>query len=198
MRRRHTIVACLIGCGVVAAPLMLAAPPPEGNAQSAEHSATAQADATAAKPAGGDAGKRKYATELLAGKVVWLADALERRFGVRTEPAAAESAVVLETPQGHLIPLVPDTRGWAFVVDEHLRDIDLQLLVRRYEGAPHVQVIRVLKPKDDGLYEVDYWCDICAIPMYILKPCECCQGQTRLREQKLEPGQEPKIPAADR
>lgn len=198
MRRRLMIVACLVCCAFVAAPFGLAARPPEGKAQSAGRSQSGQANSTAAKSADVGVTKRQYTTELLAGKVVWLADALERRFGVRTEPPAAESAVVLETAQGRLVPLVPDTRGWAFAVDEHLRDVDLQLLVRRYEGAPHVQVIRVLKPKDDGLYEVDYWCDICAIPMYILKPCECCQGQTRLREQKLEPGQEPKVPAADR
>ena len=51
-----------------------------------------------------------------------------------------------------------------------------------------IQVIRVLAASADGLYEIDYWCDICAIPMYILKDCECCQGPTRLREQLVETG----------
>jgi hypothetical protein len=49
-----------------------------------------------------------------------------------------------------------------------------------------LQVIRVFERRKDGLYEIDYWCDICAIPMYILKPCECCQGETRLRETKVD------------
>ena len=133
-----------------------------------------------------DSPPRKYATLKVRGKVVWLDAALQRLYGVATEPAVAETAVVLETPEGQLLPIVPDTRGRAFQLDARLRDIELELLVRRYEGVPMIQVIRVLRPKADGLYEIDYWCDICAIPMYLLKPCECCQGPTRLREQRVE------------
>jgi len=148
-----------------------------------------------AAPSEKPAAARKYTTEIIKGKVVWLSDALQRHYGVRTEVAAEKSAVVLEMAGGRLAPLVPDTRGWAFTVDERLRDVDLELLVRRYEGSPYAQVIRVLERKDDGLYEIDYWCDICAIPMFILKPCECCQGETRLREQKLDG--EPQVSGAD-
>jgi hypothetical protein len=157
--------------------------------------AAAKQDAPA-KPADGKpapADERKYTTETLRGKVVWLADALQQQFGVRTEADAARSAVVLETAEGRLVPIVPDTRGWAFTVDERLRDVELELRVRRYERSSYVQVIRVLKRQQGELYEIDYWCDICAIPMFILKPCECCQGETRLREQK--PDDAPALPA---
>ena len=131
--------------------------------------------------------RRKYTTETLRGRVVWLEDALARGFDVTTEPDAAETTVVLETAERRLWPIVPDTRGRAFAVDERLRGVKLQLLVRRYADAPLVQIIRVFRPKADGIvYEVDYWCDICSIPMYILKPCECCQGPTRLRERAVE------------
>jgi hypothetical protein len=147
-------------------------------------SASKLADATAASS--DPAVKRPYTTETLRGKVVWLSDALERLYGVATEPAAAESSVVLETSEGHLLPIIPDTRGQSFVVDGRLRGIDLELPVRRYQGVSLVQVIRVLTRRADGLYEIDYWCDVCAIPMYILKDCECCQGPTRLREQLVE------------
>ena len=123
---------------------------------------------------------------MLRGKVVWLSEALERLYGVSTEPDAAETTVAIETDAGHLQPIVPDTRGQSFVVDGRLRDIALELPVRRYQGVSWVQVIRVLSRRADGLYEIDYWCDICAIPMYILKPCECCQGASRLREQLVE------------
>ncbi len=132
--------------------------------------------------------KRKYTTETVRGRVVWLEEALARGFGVTTEPSAAETTVVLETAEGRLLPIIPDVRGRAFVVDSRLRNVDLQLLVRRYTDAPMIQVIRVFRPKDDGLYELDYWCDICAIPMFILKDCECCQGPTRLRERPVEEG----------
>lgn len=136
----------------------------------------------------------KFTTETVKGKVVWLADGLKRRFGVATEPQAAEALAALETPDGKLIPIVPDVRGRAFMVDERLRGIDMQLLVRRYEGAPLIQVIRVFAIKPDGIYELDYWCDICAIPMFILKDCECCQGPTRLRERLTDPADTAKVP----
>lgn len=149
----------------------------------------------AEKPSDGapakDAPAAPYTTEKLRGKVVWLEQALKRRYGVSTEPDAAGTSVVLEMAEGALLPIIPDTRGRAFAVDERLRDKELVLLVRRFKKAPLIQVIRVLRPTAEGLVEVDYWCDICAIPMYILKPCECCQGETRLRERPLDEVFEP-------
>ncbi|HTM53420.1 MAG TPA: hypothetical protein VL175_05300 [Pirellulales bacterium] len=130
--------------------------------------------------------KPAWITETLRGKVVWLDEALARLYGVAVEPATAHTEVALETPAGALVPIMSDTRGRAFAVDERLRDVELELLVRRYSGAPHVQVIRVRKHTPEGLRELDYWCDICAIRMYILKDCECCQGPTRLREEPAE------------
>lgn len=136
-------------------------------------------------------GEQPYTTERLRGKVVWLDEALARLFNITSEPDAEKTQVVLEMADGRLWPLVLDTRGRSFIVDERLRDVELELLVRRYEKAPLVQVIRILRPTDEGLVEVDYWCDICAIPMFILKPCECCQGETRLRERPLSEVFEP-------
>jgi hypothetical protein len=129
---------------------------------------------------------RAFTTQTVRGKVVWLDEALKRLYGVATEPDAAESAVALETADGQLMPIVADTRGRAFMVDPRLREVDLELLVRRYAGVPMIQVIRVFQTKPEGRYEIDYWCDVCAISMTILKPCECCQGPTRLRLERVE------------
>ncbi len=134
--------------------------------------------------------RRKYTTETVRGRVAWLEDALARGFGVTTVPDAAQTTVVLETAGRRLWPIVPDTRGRAFVIDKRLRDIELELLVRRYADVPMIQVIRVYRPRGERVYEIDYWCDICAIPMVILKPCECCGGQTRLRERPVKNGSE--------
>jgi len=130
----------------------------------------------------------KYTTELLEGRVVWLADALERRFGVKSVPEAQQRTLALESPDGALHPIVEDIRGRAFRVDKRLRSLDVQLVVRRYKGSPAVQVIRVYAVKKDGKYEIDYWCDICAIAMFELKDCECCQGPVTLRERLVEEG----------
>jgi len=179
------------GAGDERAPAKSAKQPPTKQAEpSAAAPATKEpastAPATKAPPAAAE-----YTTEKLRGKVVWLDEALKRLYQITSEPDAEGTQVVLEMADGRLVPLVPDTRGRSFVVDERLRNVELELLVRRYARQPFAQVIRVLRPTDQGMLEVDYWCDICAIPMYILKPCECCQGETRLRERPLEEVFEP-------
>jgi hypothetical protein len=127
-----------------------------------------------------------FETEVLAGRVVFLAETLDRKFSVKSVPEAQERILAVETKEGTLVPLVEDTRGRAFRVDERMRKLDLELTVRRYEGSPSVQVIRVCELAKDGKYEIDYWCEICSIPMFELKECECCQGPIELRKRKVE------------
>jgi hypothetical protein len=108
-----------------------------------------------------------------------------RRFGITTVPEAAKRSLALEKADGALVPIVEDVRGRAFRSDERLRKAEVELLVRRYEGSPAVQVIRLFELGKEAKYELDYWCDICAISMVELKPCDCCQGETILRRQKV-------------
>lgn len=128
----------------------------------------------------------KYTTETLRGRVVWMAEALRRRYGIDTDDDAAHASAALETAGGELYPLVKDFRGRGFWLDPRLHELDLELVVRRYKGSPAVQVVRVYTLRQGRRHELDYWCDICAIPMYELKACECCQGPTRLRERLVE------------
>ena len=85
----------------------------------------------------------------------------------------------------------PRGQGWAhraageglakaggFWLDPRLRSGEVELLVRRYEKAPAVQLIRWYALRKGGRFEVDYWCDICAVPMYELKTCECCREKS--------------------
>jgi len=128
----------------------------------------------------------KPETVTLRGRAVWLDQAVERRVGVPSDQDAHQQQVALETPDGELIPLVKDGRGRGFWKDPRLRDRDLELLVRRWPGLPLAQVIEVYSLHDDQRFLLDYWCDICAIPMYELKACECCQGEIRLRERPVD------------
>lgn len=129
---------------------------------------------------------KRYTTEALRGKVVWLAEALERQFDLKTDDDVSHAVAALERSDGRLDPLLKDARGRAFYSDERLRGIEVELSVRRYAGSPMVQVVRVYTIKPDGKYELDYWCDVCSIAMYELKPCECCQAPIRLRERRVE------------
>ena len=122
----------------------------------------------------------------LRGRVVYQNEALAEKYGIGTVEEAKERTLALQTADGTLVPLVEDVRGRAFRVDERLRKAEVELLVRRYAGSPAVQVIRVFEVAKDGKFELDYWCDICAIAMFELKPCDCCQGDTVLRRRKAE------------
>jgi hypothetical protein len=127
-----------------------------------------------------------YATETLVGHVVFHNEAFEKATGVASVPEAGERLLALKTEAGLLVPLLEDVRGRAFRRDERLRQMHVELLVRRYPQSPLVQIIRVFERTPDGRYEIDYWCEICAIAMFEKKDCECCQGPVELRRRKVD------------
>jgi PAS domain-containing protein len=137
--------------------------------------------AAAASATEQSAAPAKFQTKTLRGRVVFMAEALQRRFGIKSVDEAQQRLLALEATDGELYPIVADVRGRSFRRDKRLRDIDVELLVRRYEGSPMIQVIRVYELAKDGKYELDYWCEICAIAMFELKACDCCQGPIELR-----------------
>jgi len=120
--------------------------------------------------------------ELFVGKVLWLRDALAKK-GIKTRPEMDEQAALV-TQTGEIIPLVADWRGRAFFQDERLRNRKVELVGIRKAGSPYLQVLMVyVFDKQNRRQYTDYWCDICSIPMYEIKECECCQGPIRLRFQ---------------
>ncbi|GIW90860.1 MAG: hypothetical protein KatS3mg109_1292 [Pirellulaceae bacterium] len=132
----------------------------------------------------------EFETFTIAGRIVWLNEALSRRFGIQTVPEAREQMFALETDQGELFAIAEDIRGRALRRDERLRQLKrCELLVRRYRGSPVVQIIRMFEVDGDKRYELDYYCDICAITMFELKACDCCQGPIRLRRREVPAGE---------
>ena len=99
----------------------------------------------------------KYRMRSIRGRVVWLNEALKRRFGIGTVPEAAERVLALETPEGQLLPIVEDIRGRAFRKDPRLRKMDVELLVRQYTDSPLLQIIRVYAHEKGGLVCVVPW-----------------------------------------
>ncbi len=122
----------------------------------------------------------------LEGQVVWFADALQQQLGVQLVPSARESLLALRTARGEILPLIEDLRGHSFRVDPRLRQMRVELLVRRYQATPAVQILRIYEVTEEGKWQVDYWCDICSIAMYEAGPCSCCQQENRLRKRKVQ------------
>ena len=143
----------------------------------------AKPTAPAAQPA--PASEPEPKKELFKGKVVFAVDALKEK-GFR--PAEEmKGQVVLQTESGDLIPILADWRGRAFFQDERLRNRPVELVGYRKPGIPYLQILMVFTFNEAGEREyTDYWCDVCSIPMYEIKACECCQGDIRLRFQKQD------------
>ena len=118
--------------------------------------------------------------EIYSGKVVLAQEALKKR-GIKVADEM-KSQAVLELESGELLPIAADWRGRAFYQDERLRHRKVELVGYRRPGIPYLQVLNVFTFNDKNeRQDTDYWCDICSIPMYEIKECECCQGPIRLR-----------------
>lgn len=125
--------------------------------------------------------------ELYQGTVLLAQEALKKR-GIKVAAEMKDQAV-LETSDGELIPIAADWRGRAFFQDKRLRNRKTELVGYRRKGVPYLQVLVVFFINEKGKREeMDYWCDVCAIPMYEIKACECCQAPIRLR---FRPGKLP-------
>ncbi|MEC9004059.1 MAG: hypothetical protein VX644_11845 [Planctomycetota bacterium] len=180
---RQATARTLLACGVLATTVVVVGgqqvqerkPSRPPVARSASEPARAKAD--------------PYKMRHLRGRVVWLHEVLKRRYGIGTVPEAAQRILALETPQGQLFPIVEDIRGRAFRKDSRLRQLDCELLVRQLKDSSLIQIIRVYAHEKGKKVEVDYWCEICAIAMYELKPCDCCQGAIDLRKRPVADSQ---------
>jgi hypothetical protein len=163
----------LLGFAVCASIAVFAVPSFAAPADKSETDHSAKQDAKAPEP------KR----ELYTGRVVFLLDALKRR-GVKAYDEH-EGDVVLETPEGKLIPILSNWRGRAFYQDKRLRNRKVELIAYRRPDLPYLQVISIyVFDKEGHRMYMDYWCDICSIPMYEIKPCDCCQGPIDIRFQR--------------
>jgi hypothetical protein len=144
-----------------------------------------EAASTPQSPATTPSKKPEPKKELFTGKVVLLQDALKKR-DIKVADEMKLQAV-LETKSGELIPIAADWRGRAFFQDKKLRDRAVEIVGYRQPGIPYLQALVVYFPNEKGeREEFDYWCDICAIPMYEIKDCECCQGPSRHRYRPAE------------
>lgn len=141
----------------------------------------------AAEPKSNSDKSKEPQREIFSGKVVLAQEALKKR-GIKVADEM-KSQAVLELESGELLPIAADWRGRAFYQDEQLRNRKVELVGYRRPGIPYLQVLNVFTFNDKNeRQDTDYWCDICSIPMYEIKECECCQGPIRLR---FRPGKLP-------
>lgn len=173
---------CLSLASLFIASVVLWAPPADPDGRNSKSVRTGESAATSKDDDRIDPAPSK---ELFRGKVVLWKDALKKRGIAVLEEF--DKLVALETDHGELIPIVPDWRGRAFYQDKRLRNRSVELVGYHRPKLATLQVLMVFTiNKSLERQYTDYWCDICSIPMYEIKPCECCQAEIRIRYQKQE------------
>jgi hypothetical protein len=126
---------------------------------------------------GGAAGKARY----FQGKVVPLAKLLEKK-GVQLDKDAAPLWLALAGDDGKVYPLIKDAGSRMFFKDAKMLDRTVRLTGQLLADSQLLQVVNIHTVKQGELFDVFYWCDICAIRESELVACGCCGGPMELRE----------------
>jgi hypothetical protein len=58
----------------------------------------------------------------------------------------------------------------------------VRLTAARVRGTNVLQVVRVQTVGDGGVFDVDYWCEVCQISLTHPGACYCCGQEADLRE----------------
>jgi hypothetical protein len=119
------------------------------------------------------------------GKVVPMA-AMLKEFGSRLDADGAPHWKALVTADGKVYPLIRDDGSRMFFNDPKLLNRPMRITGRLFKDTKLLQVLTVHSYHKGKLYEVYYWCDICAIRRGQKQMCECCGGPMELREVPLE------------
>jgi len=127
-------------------------------------------------------GKANDKNQSFTGKVVRLADVLAKA-GTKIDADAAPFALVLQSDDGKLYPLLKDEGSRMFFNDAKLRNRPMRLTARLIPNSQFLQVINVHSVVKGKLHDVYYWCEICVIKAYEDGPCACCGAPMEFREE---------------
>jgi hypothetical protein len=126
-----------------------------------------------------------------AGKLVCLLEEMKEKHQAEVPPVHVHVLGFRregELPEGALryYTLLRTRLSEALFTDARFKDRELRLRGRVFPGTGVLDVNRLMWTRDSKLYEVYYWCDVCAIRGMNPGPCACCQGSVELREAEVE------------
>src|SRR5919108_2027336 len=117
----------------------------------------------------------------LRGRVVCLPEEMHRMFQTDL-PTNHEHLHGFKTTNGVYYTLLRTKFSEALFADQRLREKEL-LLNGRVLPLSHIFDVTGMKSVRDGVvYDLYYYCDICAIETVVPGPCMCCQAPVELME----------------
>jgi hypothetical protein len=133
-----------------------------------------------------DKKKEAVKAEVYSGKVVPLAD-LVAKTGSKLDPDAVPVSLVLVADDGKVYSLIKDGGSRLFFTDPTLLNRPMRLTAKALPGSQVLRVLSVRSVKKGQLYEIYYWCDVCAIRRgEKMSRCECCGGPMELHEEPVK------------
>jgi len=121
----------------------------------------------------------------LRGRIVCLPEAMHELYQIDL-PANHEHIYGFKTTAGTFYTLLRTKLSETLFVDEQVRKKELIL---RGHVLPKTQIFEMtgMKSVRNGVvYDLYYYCDVCAIKTLSPGPCMCCQGPVQLVEQPLK------------
>ena len=122
--------------------------------------------------------------EQLRGRIVCLAEEMQKSFGV-VVPASHEHLLGFKTADGKYFTLIRTRTSEALFMDKRLLEKDLILIGRTLPDTRIFDTFSIRSVKGAKIYELYYYCDICAIKAVSPEECQCCRGPVRLVEKPL-------------
>jgi hypothetical protein len=90
----------------------------------------------------------------------------------------------IETEGHQLVLLTGDKPTEAILKDKRLAGMEFEVMGHFSSQAEYavdpIEKRALLVHKDNKIYRVTYYCDVCSIRTYFPGPCMCCQEETRL------------------
>ena len=120
----------------------------------------------------------------LRGRMVCLPEAMHELYQTDL-PANHTHVPGFKTTDGTFYTLLRAKLSEALFVDKRLGEKELIL---RGHVLPKTQMFEMTGMKsvrDGAIYDLYYYCDVCAIKTLAPGPCMCCQGPVKLVEQRL-------------
>ena len=120
------------------------------------------------------------------GRMVCLSEEMQRRFSANVPQKHAHD-FGLKTEEGRYYSLLHTASADALLTDTNLHSRTLVVKGRLFPETQLLEVVGNLHSLKDGkLYELYYYCDICAIKTSVPGPCMCCREPVYLREEQVK------------
>lgn len=142
--------------------------------------AIAQGMAAATSGVSADSSKQEGDVELR-GRVVCIPEEMNRLYGADL-PTGHAHLYGFKTAEGTVFTLLRTKNSEAFFADERVRAKELIVRGRLFPGTCILDATPLRTVREGKIYDLYYWCDICAIKTVVPGECMCCQKQVELTE----------------